>query len=364
MRKLDKKRLFKQPLIVSAVALAIAAPASADDLDVFNAVLASQVKPNIVFVLDYSGSMKQDTDNNDVDSSSTTQAKIDILNEAVNAVLEANADKVNAGIASIYRDRTSGVKWPVSDLKADAHETDPAIPAGQFTNADVISKQLKKTGASGNTPTVNALAEAAAYFRGDPVSHNGYDPNYISRHKPDTWDVAAEEYNGGNFDAAMPSSYSPSNAFQLDFDGDGYAYCTDHDDGIQGCTDKPVISCRRAEAGDRTRTDDLGNITTYTHGGYSRCSYEVSGAWNTPNYNSPLESQCQSNFIVLISDGKPTALSNTPTLNTVLNAAGIASKDDCASLSPSIFPETDNDRNDGNCGPEILNYLATTDINP
>ena len=89
MRKLDKKRLFKQPLIVSAVALAIAAPASADDLDVFNAVLASQVKPNIVFVLDYSGSMKQDTDNNDVDSSSTTQAKIDILNEAVNAVLEA-----------------------------------------------------------------------------------------------------------------------------------------------------------------------------------------------------------------------------------------------------------------------------------
>jgi len=306
MLNFNSSRLFYKPLIVAITALTTSITATADDLDVFRAMIDSQNIPNILFVLDYSGSMNWDIYGNRINDN-TTLSKFDILESAVNNLLENNKGKVNVGLGSTYNWRASGVRWPISDLTANANTLDPDIPLGDnITVADVIAAQLNRKAPRNATATVNALAEAAAYFRGDDVLHSDYSTNNPMFHRPDQWNINAEAYAGGNDYAAMPSSYSPANAYNF-----------------------------------------------------------ANNTWTTPKYNSPLTKQCQANFIVLISDGQPTSLRNTQTLDTVLGAAGIAGISDCENLSTTIFDDSNiSDSKTGNCGPEIVEYLANNDINP
>ena len=308
MRNFISRRLFNKPLIIAATALTTSVTATADDLDVFRALIDSQNVPNILFVLDYSGSMGNDINNNEI-TDDTTLSKFEILESAVNNLLENNKGKVNVGLGSTYNPVSSGVRWPISDLNANANTLDPNIPAeDNITVADVIGSQINRLGPGGGTGTVAALAEAAAYFRGDNVLHNDVDASDFEYHKPDQWNRDARRYEGGNAMSAIPASYhDPSDAY---------------------------------------------NFSTDT--------------WTTPKYISPLNKQCQANFIVLISDGQPTVLNENQTIDTVLNAAGVNGVSDCEDLSTTIFDDT----NDaiiaatGNCGPEILEYMATTNINP
>jgi len=296
-------RVLYKPLIAATTALITSISATADDLEVFDAMLNSQNLPNILFVLDYSGSMGQDIYGN-YPTDTTTPTKSDILVAAVNNLLENNKGKVNVGIGAIYDEYTTGVRWPISDLLENANTFDPDIPVdADIAVADVIAKELERRTPGSGTGTVNGLVEAAAYFRGDDVLHNGFDVNQPDLHKPDQWNVATQQYEGGHEFAAIPSSYSPSDAY------------------------------------------DFSNDT-----------------WVTPQYVSPLTNQCQANFIVLISDGRPTRQRDTQTLSTVLNAAGINAVSECEDLSTSVF--ADATRTYGNCGPEILEYLATTNLNP
>jgi type IV pilus assembly protein PilY1 len=305
----------KKVLISAAISAAISLPAAADDLDVYNAIFANQLKPNLLFVLDYSGSMQRDVDGNWLADQTDPASRISILKEAVKDVLQRNTGRINAGIGSIYDTYPSGVKWPITDLEDDAHIHDSAIPPNTVSVADVISSQLERVGAGGRTTTVNALAEAAAYFRGDQVFDNDSDVLDTWDHTPDVWQNGIKQYGGGNQYAALPQSYTPSNALD--------------------------------------RTNDT---------------------WTTPTYNSPIVSACQSNFIVLISDGRPNEVNDTPTMQTVLSAAGASPTDPanitsgCEDLKTSIFGYSAVDGGteitEGNCGPEITNYLATNDINP
>jgi len=300
--------LLNKSLIVGATALTTSITATADDLDVFQAFIDSQNIPNILFVLDYSGSMANDINNNKI-TDDTTLSKFEILESAVNNLLENNKGKINVGLGSTYNRVTSGVRWPISDLNANANTFDPDIPAeDNITVADVIGAQINRLSPGKGTGTVPALAEAAAYFRGDDVLHSDVDASNFEYHKPDQWNRVAGRYEGGNALSAVPASYhDPS---------DAYNFLTD--------------------------------------------------TWTTPKYISPLNKQCQANFIILISDGQPTRLDETQTINTVLNAAGVNSVSDCEDLSTTIFDDSNKAKEavTGNCGPEILEYLATTDINP
>ena len=120
MKRCNLCSLLNRPLLAFTTALTVSVSATADDLDIYDAILASQTKPNIVFVLDYSGSMDEDV-NNVLVTDSSVETKLDVLKMAVDSVLQDNAGKINAGIGSIYNYRSSGVKWPVSDVEEDAH---------------------------------------------------------------------------------------------------------------------------------------------------------------------------------------------------------------------------------------------------
>ncbi len=366
MLKRTRNSFFLKPFFSVVAALTIAVPASADDTEIFDAILASQNKPNILFVLDYSGSMRSDVNGNEIlEGDNVTLSKLEVLKSAVDTLLEANAGKINVGIGSLYSHSASGVRWPISDLEDDASIYDPAIPVGTANVADVISAQMERTGAQGATATVNALAEAAAYFRGDEVLHGDKDKQVPDHHKPDTWDGTG--YSGGNRFAAIPSSYTPTDAYQsgLDPSQDNYGWCTDYVGGDQQCEGKVTFDCELhpAISGEWSANPD-GSGGTWESPERNICKFEHTEVFGTAHYVSPLTQECQTNFIVLISDGEPTRLNNNSTLQSVLSDAGVpAGKiDQCEDLSLTTFAGSGT--TEGNCGPEVLDYLATTDINP
>ncbi len=338
------------------ILLGLTTVSQADDIDVYTAQISAQQKPNILFVLDYSGSMAADIYGSYDDNGNPK--KIDILKDAMHTVLDNNVDYINAGIGSLYSRTTTGIRWPISELSADASTIDPSIAPGKYTVAEIIGRQVDERDSGGGTATVDALVEAAQYFRGDPVTHNDSDPNDGNRHQPGTWDSASERYVGGNELAAHASSYSPSNAHDSDH-GQTY-YCNDFSasGGPNHCEDKLTRSC--------TIMGTLDSPTAgYEHlenlwGSYSRCEYTRTRDWMGARYNSPITQSCQANTIVLISDGQPTRLNDGESLRSIVGT-GV---DGCEDLSLSIFDMPDGMQIEGNCGPEVVRTLASRDQNP
>lgn len=368
MRKNTRYRSITKPLIVAVSALLTSISATADDLDVFSAVLNTQNKPNILFILDYSGSMKREVTITDDDGVETFDSRINVLRTAVDSMLVANTGKINVGIGSIYASTASGVRWPISDLADDASIYDPDIAVGTKTVADVVSSQLYRAEARGDTSTVNALAEAAAYYRGDEVLHSDKPTIEPLWHEPDQWN--GTEYADGNISAAMPSTYTSSTsspAYERDvatWTG-SHGWCTDSDTD-SGCEGESTFECvfTPAETIESDPSDpDAEDVSIPAR---TICKTVQFDNFTTPTYNAPTVNACQANYILLISDGEPTVVTDSTTIQTSLLAAGVpgGSMDNCEDLSNSIFGKDAGEKVVGNCGPEILRYLATTPMDP
>lgn len=335
---------------------AVALPASADDLDVYRARIEAQQKPNILLVLDYSGSMGRDVDNNEPPADGK-DSRLEILKQAVSKILEANEDDINAGIGSMYSTLPSGVRWPVSDLTADANELDPAIAPG-ITNRDVIVSQLERIPAGGWTATVNALAEAALYFQGGRVANGDVSPLWSDQNKPDVWDSATQSYGGGSEIAAIPSSYTPSDAFAQNQPlGEQYGFCYDYTPNggtVNNCAPFEPTRINECEMIDGENYPEDGTGLKFNR--IRRCEYQSSDLWQGANYISPITGQCAVNAIVLVSDGEPTQLNDTEALTEVLGGP----ISDCEDISDTVFANTSGDGTFGNCGKEIASLLNTT----
>lgn len=332
----------KTPVFISlSLVVTVGSSAIADDLSVYTTGINAAARPNILFVLDYSGSMDEDVNG---DYGTGLPTKESILEAAVNGLLAQNADKFNAGI-SIFKNTSSGIKWPVSDLQANANTIDASIPAtAGLTSADIISGIMADTSADGSTATVSALTEAALYFKGGPVSNGGINTQDTSAFAPPSWDTGSNNYTGGSLIAANPSTYTPANAFQAGGAAGSTAFCNDHSNG------GGKNQCG-ASAFNCTQIGTSGELDSY-----EQCSYPSNDSWSGANYISPITHECQENFIILISDGRPTVRWDYPALNNVLGHAPSA----CEDLSNSVFSGGENAAM-GNCGPEIVSTLANND---
>ncbi len=350
--------------IACVSALCISLPATADDLDVYTAQLAGQIKPNVLLILDYSGSMRSDVngDQTDVDD----DKKISILKDAVNDLMIDHENRINLGLGSLYASWPSGVRWPISDLTADPSTVDPDIPSNTVTMREVINEQLDQFSARGSTNTVGGLAEAALYYRGGLVTHNDADIGDGWSHQPDSWNNAILGYDGGNKRSALPASYTPRDAYQFN-DGTGMltSTCRDYSyydpDGLNSCEGQTGLTCELVEPYSYTADHDEDPATpviTINEPGYNLCEFASDHSWNQPNYNSPISRVCQKNYTILISDGYPTSRSDGPTLESVLGAPSST----CEDLSSRIFG--DPEKTSGNCGPEIVRRMATEDQIP
>ena len=366
--------LNRQTLSAAAITAALTStPVLADDIDIYTSQISSQQRPNLLFVLDYSSSMRDPIVAGGL-------PKIDILKNAMVTVLNDNFNRLNVGLGPMYASQTAGIKWPISPLDGDASDVDPAIPAGAFTSRDIILNRILSTNEGGGTATVDALVEAGQYFTGSEVTHGDNDANFVLRHEPNAWNSLNNRFTGGDHRSSHPVTYTPSNSFQASsLQPDFYSICvikgvdetnpenTDGDQDFDLTGTDPSSSCfinSRAyydcehltsndnqvyESGDRP-----GEIS------HLRCRYPRNEAWTTPNYISPVASQCQANAIVLISDGQPTARTEGSSLDV---AAGMPSTN-CEDLGPTIFAGVGNAQVAGNCGPEVVERLASNPANP
>lgn len=334
----------KIPVYLSLpLAFVVGSTAVADDLSVYTGGINAASRPNILFVLDYSGSMGNDVNGN---SNTSLPSKESILEQAVNNLLAQNADKINAGI-SIYSNTSSGIKWPVSDLQVNASTIDPNIPAAAgLTSADIISGIMANESAGGWTATVSALTEAALYYQGGTVSGGGVNTQDIEKFRPQTWNTGSNSYTGGSWNAANPVTYTPSNAFQFGGAPNTAAQCNDHSNG-GGSNHCGSVS----NTGSCTQIGTSGQFDSF-----EQCTYSQNDSWAGANYNSPITQDCQENYIVLISDGDPTVRWDYPELTNLLGHAPSA----CEDLSNSIFSGGQYAAM-GNCGPEIVWQLANND---
>lgn len=138
-----KSGLFnKLATCVSALALCVAAGQSAaDDTEIF---FSTGPQPNVLFILDVSGSMGTVDDGDGL-------TRLDKLKDALHTLLTTN-DRFNAGLMSYSGSAIELLEdiHPVADTKTQLLNTITALSAG------------------GGTPTQRALYEGMLYYRGEP----------------------------------------------------------------------------------------------------------------------------------------------------------------------------------------------------
>ncbi len=283
----------------------------------------------------------------------------------------------------------------------------------QYNNTPIV--EMDHVGA---TPIVDALYEAALYFRGEqlgwgerevgfweygrPASHPAsYEGDVIKWDDSICNDTHIVSKKGGESEQNSHIDFAnnerdgmlcPSNPNNPSGIG-SYANCpgTEVCDSYQGCPSGHWVRGTSGYCNSYSEPDETGNTSCidYVAGtnGYCdtnnvtkyRCKYKVcDGDLSAyPNYISPIEQSCQRNFIVLLSDGKPQYSrdwdnggdgtgSRGPTYWKLADGewSGLVDKTDnsikfdhtsCASnLTPSGYAS-------GACGPELTQFLANHD---
>ena len=373
----------------------LCAPAQAEDIEVFFTKQSNNVAPNVLFVLDSSGSM------NDKPGKDT---RMDILKNSLHQVLKPKEPyrALNVGIMDFGGWRSGGIDFPITDINSDAHLVDGDIPAGTEVGT-VLDDIAKSYSASGKTPMGDALYFASSYFSGKRIFNTGW------RSTPNSWDTETNRYTGGSSYADNPASYNGSVGY-TDTPRDGERSCSTSDRRpIRACgpdyfncsnqtrviparperfrtntyvCDSSGLECgwnrtawqdgRPANCGSQPQNPQHGDswvqcidarpADSYV---YERCREKYTynhRTWDpVPDYKSPISHRCQSNYVVMLTDGEPTRRDTIHHIaSRVSPITGSNSYHDCDELNGF----NDNIRDYGRCLPELVEYMARHDQSP
>jgi|GEM_PF-407367 len=174
--------------------------ANADDTEVFVNNTQNNVTPNLMFVLDLSGSMEFTPGG--FPTLGVEKSRLEILQDSIaSLLLDPELPPLNIGLASFQRDSGGTLSFPLAPKDADASTIDPAIPAG-MTVSEVVSSIVANSEADGATPTVDQMHEVALYLRGEkPVMGSA---------SFGSWDTTDNTYRGGWYRSSHPASYTGS----------------------------------------------------------------------------------------------------------------------------------------------------------
>lgn len=221
-------------------------------------------QPNILFVLDGSGSM-------DATDSGEVGTRMQRMQEAFGLVMD-NVTNVNVGLMRFSHSNNGGrIVFPVAPI--DAARNDLAATANAMQ-------------ASGATPSVGALYEAARYFRGENVEFG----------KRRT--IVGNNYNAHLSRVSHPDSYTGGSVYRA-------ANCTDDNLSAAECADERIDG--------------------------------------SPVYKSPVVSECQANYVVMLTDGTPVTQAATEAQSLTGGSCGPASA------------------TDGVCGEELAEFMYKKD---
>ncbi|EON90699.1 PilY1-likeTfp pilus assembly protein [Marinobacter lipolyticus SM19] len=162
-------------LIISVVAMAFAATASgpvyADDTEIFFTPPGTSqiVKPNIMFIIDNSGSM-----GSSVDNAGTT--RMDVVQTVTKNLIDKMQD-INVGVMKFNIQTKCTSKDDDGTCTENTAYTESgghilSAPVDVETNAATLKGLVDGLYPVGNTPLSETLAETARYFRGDAPSYD------------------------------------------------------------------------------------------------------------------------------------------------------------------------------------------------
>lgn len=121
VNNLHKAWLQKLPVAAASMLatcmMLLSAPALADDTEVFLGAgsASSNIKPNVLFIIDTSGSM-------DWDSDTPGQSRLEVMQDALTQILN-KANDINVGLMT-FNSRGGPVRYPISYIDADASEVE------------------------------------------------------------------------------------------------------------------------------------------------------------------------------------------------------------------------------------------------
>lgn len=350
----------------------------ADDSEIYYSQ-ADSANPNILFLLDNSGSMSAIVP----DSGGKTRMKV--MQEAFSAMLTSAPSNLNIGLMRYgghTDDQANGVSFPVKPIDLDKKGSGDAKsiitdrialsqdnlpdPANQQPVREFLKDVANGWSAQGVTPIVDALYEASRYYRGENVQQGAFLPNTVKAAHPSAYQgTLLWDAKGGKCDA--PFSCLKELCWA------GYI--------VPGsCETKPISSCvwgKTSETGSccgglTPTLNEAGQALSWscTNGDYScptfgcthyedqnrevcTTKYCAGTATNEVAYVSPMQQACQANYIVLMSDGKPEYSSGTTTLPPSASKVETLVGSTCVD-SPSGYKS-------GTCGPELTKFMAEND---
>ncbi|MEE9302735.1 MAG: PilC/PilY family type IV pilus protein [Thiotrichaceae bacterium] len=277
---------------------------------------------------------------------------------------------------------------------------------------DYLKEIVNSWTPAGNTPIPGALYEVARYFKGDVPDIGNKSANYLIAAHPST-------YTGSNYEtrssviyttkcateaqctnkdpsdpsactlvasatttslyggltniqaciadnscpycsiipAAAPAAAAPFTSLAIDCTSNTDTSCGTSCGINKGTVSEPLYRCASTPP-----TVSLPS-PTYSCTQYYQCNQAPSDTWaltTGATYTSPITDECDSNFLVLLSDGEPyDTTSNTSSRQTKIES--YLSLAECQTI-----PGEDDNTNTlsyGRCAPEILQHLANTDLN-
>lgn len=353
--------------------------ALADDSEIYSSS-APAANPNILFLLDTSGSMRTE----DVPSPQGLRKRIDVVKEVFSNVIASAPPKINIGLIRYGGEDVNdpnGVSFPIKPIDSEALPVitsrialgDDNLPdpiAGQ-TVREFLPQVVNSWQEGGFTPIVDSLTEVARYYRGEQVSGFAALPaNWIRAAHPASYTGSLSYDECGSYSNPNYCNKSANQCYGEIISGSCSLQWVDQ--GCQQYGTTNTACCSWSE----TEWNEAGNPINWTcSGGYScqgtdwgncvvpspgqiqseicqehYCQGQVNG---TANYISPITSECQGNYIVFMSDGSPEdryGANHDPQSRSLIESKIGRT---CAN-APSGFQI-------GTCGPELAAYLANED---
>jgi len=394
---------FLKPLLgvwLSSLLLLVLTPVQADETEIFFQNQASSVNPNVLFLMDSSGSMA------DLLSDGSGQTRMDVLKETFRQVMEDAPPDMNVGLMHYANSDWSkdykvfgsnwsfvkGVNFPTIQVDTDAYDVvngvvdnlpdpTPQTPVRTFL-ADIVDSWT----ADGPTPIVDSLFEAMRYFRGEAVFWGKQPPSFIAAAHPST-------YTGGLDACTSPVKKQCGQSWGECNGTEDPASCKTVTQG--GCCNWITDPAQQNQCPLNPATGLPGQTPCCENNDFTCteelvfCTHDLcpGGYEGDMAYTSPIEHSCQANYLVVMSDGRPEYPYRTSSIADGINRYPEVVDPDAPLPSPTsilIKPDMTSANlpvnlsdilgggcqdapqgfKSGKCGPELTRFLADTDQAP
>ncbi len=353
--------------------------ALADDTEIYLTSYAKAGQPNILFVLDSSGSMNEALEL----TGTIARSRYQVMREVLEEVLASVPDTVNVGLLNYgghkEKAQANGIRYPVTSLSSE-----PGTVQAKDVRAEILA-EIDRFKVEGYTPIVQSLYEAALYFRGEKVDYGSSGTVQKIAH-PDSYDAtsgpqAVDSGAGETIECNKSRGECPTTGVTLSCNTRYEFFCAvgvDCPAGMEAqanCRLVDVPASTYEEKVCRGGYDEAGNCTNLetvtrsvaAHQNYEclteMCSYQDPGdtryQLDNATYRSPIKNECQTNYLVLMSDGEPD--------DGLSISAGDAAENDpviIEKLRARFGLNICRDGGDGRCGPELTDFLANNDQIP